>query len=132
MVLNLEHKPAGGDVVEIVDWGTDSDIYRAGDRPTAFIGIRNTGTHAINDATVKLTVTRKTPLGSITLIKDQAHKASEFVPGFNVPPGKSRRFEVSPFQIPDTSLARGTYELKVDIVIDNRSVGTLHKAISVK
>lgn len=122
----------GEPTAEIIDWGTDRDFYRAGDRPMAFIEIKNTGAHAIKDALVKLTVTRKTPLGTITLIRDQAHKVSVFVPGFDVPPGKSRRFEVSPFQIPDTSLAKGTYELKADIVIENRSVGILRKTILVK
>ncbi|OPY28476.1 MAG: hypothetical protein A4E28_01533 [Methanocella sp. PtaU1.Bin125] len=122
----------GDRAADIIDWGTDKDVYRAGDRPTAFIEIRNNGARPIDDAVVKLTVSRKMPLGSITLIKDQAHKASEFVPGFRVPPGKSRRFEVSPFQIPDTSLARGTYELKAEIVIEERPVVTLRKAISVK
>lgn len=128
------HNPVseGERAVEITGWGTDRDVYQAGDRPVAFIEMRNTSTRAIKDAVVKLTVTRKTPLGTITLIKDQAHKASEFVPGFNVPPGKIQRFEVSPFQIPDTSLAKGIYELKVDIIIENRSAGTLHKTIRVK
>lgn len=132
--LMTSHSPVaeGEGAVEIIGWGTDKDVYQAGDRPSAFIEIRNNGFRAIKDAVVKLTVTRKTPLGAITLIKDQAHKASEFVPGFNVPPGKIQRFEVSPFQIPDTSLAKGTYELKADIVIENRSVGTLRKTISVK
>jgi hypothetical protein len=134
MFLMTSQNPlAGGEyTAEIIDWGTDRDVYRAGDRPVAFVEIKNTSTNAIKDAVVKLTVTRKLPIGAITLIKDQAHKASEFVPGFNVPPGESRRFEVAPFQIPDTSLARGTYELKADIIIENRPVRTLRKTISVK
>ncbi len=131
--LMTSHNPAAGEpTARIIEWGTDRDVYHVGDRPVAFIEIRNTGSHAIEDAVVKLTVTRKTPIGAVTLIKDQAHKALELVPGFKVSPGKSRRFEVSPFQIPDTSLAKGTYELKADIVIEGRSVGTLHKTISVK
>lgn len=132
--LISSHSPiAGGrETVEITEWGTDRDVYRAGDRPRAFIEIKNAGTRAIRDATVRLTVSKKMPIGSITLIRDQAHNASEFVPGFNVPPGESRRFEVAPFQIPDTSLAKGTYELRVDIVIMDILIGTLRKNISVK
>jgi hypothetical protein len=123
---------ADGKVAEIVEWGTDKDVYHGGDRPVAFIEIRNTGARAINDATVKLTVSRKTSLGSIALLRDQMHKVSEFVPGFNVPPGKSKRFEVSPFQIPDIGMAKGTYELKAEIVVDSRSIGTISKTIKVK
>jgi hypothetical protein len=66
------------------------------------------------------------------LITDKEFKASDFVPGFQVPPGNSRRFEVSPFQIPDTCLAKGSYELKADIFIDNSLIGTVRKTIKVK
>jgi hypothetical protein len=118
--------------VEMVDGGTDRDVYSAGDRPVAFIEIRNNSDRPVKDATISLTVTRKMPFGNITLIRDKAHKASEFVPGFNVPPGKSKRFEVSPFQIPDMSMAKGTYELKAEIVVDSRSIGTISKTIKVK
>jgi hypothetical protein len=128
----LADGPAGGQVAEITEWGTDRDVYHVGDRPVAFVEIKNTSDHAISDATIKLTVTRKTPFGALTLVKDKAFKASEFIPGFNVPPGKSRRFEVSPFQIPDTSLAKGNYDLKADIVIGNAHIGHVQKTIKVK
>lgn len=132
MVLKLAHKTAGGDVIEITGWGTDSDIYQAGDRPSAFVEIRNAGDRTINDASIILKVTRKTPIGAFVLIKDKEYKASALIPGFSLPPGKSRRFEVSPFQIPDTSLAKGTYELKAQIIVDNRTIGTIDKIIKVK
>jgi hypothetical protein len=81
---------------------------------------------------VKLTVTRKTPLGKITIVNGKAYKARELLPGFSIPPGKSKRFEVSPFQIPDTSLAKGTYELKAEIIIEDHPVGLIFKDIKVE
>ncbi len=117
---------------EVVAGGTDREVYGAGDRPLALVEIRNNGDKPIKDATITLTVTRKTALGSITLVKDKMFKASNLVPGFSVPAGKSRRFEVSPFQIPDSSLAKGTYELKADILVDGRSIGAINKTIKVR
>jgi hypothetical protein len=119
-------------IAEILDWGTDRDVYHAGDRPVAFVEIKNTSGHVINDATVKLTVTRRTALATFTLINGKAYKANEIVPGFNIPPGKSKRFEVSPFRIPDSSLAKGTYELKAEIIVRDHPVGLIFKDITVK
>ena len=62
--------------------------------------------------------------------KDKEYKASDYT-GFSLRPEKPT-IEMSPFQIPDTSLAKGTYELKAQIIIDNRSIGTIDKIIKVK
>ncbi|HEY3274554.1 MAG TPA: hypothetical protein VGJ92_12355 [Methanocella sp.] len=132
--LMASHDPAAEEekIAKIIDWGTDRDTYHAGDRPVAFIEIRNTSGQTIDDATVKLTVTRKTPLGAITIINGKVYKAGELLPGFSIPPGKSKRFEVSPFQIPDTSLAKGSYQLKAEIIVRDHPVGLIFKDIMVK
>jgi len=119
-------------IAKIIDWGTDRDVYHAGDRPVAFIEIRNTGGRAIENAAVKLTVARRTPLGPVNVVKDRVIKASDLLPGFNIPPGKSQRFQVSPFRIPDTVMAKGTYELKAEILVEDRPLGLVEKTIMVK
>lgn len=132
VLMTVSEPRASTGPAEIMEWGTDRDEYRAGDTPRAYVVIRNTGSYAIRDATARITVSRKTLLGSIMLAKDREFKASTLIPGFDLPPGRSKRFEVCPFQIPYTSLAKGTYELKADILIGNRSIGTISKTIKVK
>jgi hypothetical protein len=83
---NLEAKGAGS--AEIVDWGRDKEVYFAGDRPAAFVEIKNTGDQVVEDATVKLTAAKKNTHGEYPFDLGQGIQSLGIRPGLPGPAGK--------------------------------------------
>ena len=119
----------GAPSAQIVNYGTDSDTFRRGERATGFITIRNTGRVVIDDVTASVSVRRSLPIvGSVSLgsadytFRDQGIK-----------PGESKRVEFSvdiPADYMGVSTA-GNYDMRVTVKAGGADIGSFSKSVKV-
>ncbi len=109
-------------MAEIVDWGTDKDAYRIGDKATVRISIKNTGGSDIATVEVQASI-EKEFLGSfIKLLSDRI-----YLPVDRIEPGKTEQYERTE-TIPNFP---GRYRISVKVIADGLDVGEFQKTIAV-
>jgi hypothetical protein len=120
---------AGTTSAEIVNYGTDKDIYNRGDTAKGFITLKNTGSTDINDATISVSVARSVPvLGMMTL---GSHDVK--LTGLNIRPGETKNAEYSvtiPSDYRGLSTA-GDYKVSGKVIVDGKDAGGFSKSIKV-
>ncbi len=114
---------------QLVGYGTDKDTYGRGDTANGYITLKNTGSTAINDVTVSVSVARSVPvLGTTTLgSKDYT------ITGLNIQPGETKNADFSvniPKEYGGFSTA-GDYDVNGNVLIGSKQVGSFSKRIKV-
>lgn len=109
-------------MAEIVDWGTDKDAYRVGDKATVRIAIKNIGGSDITTVEIQASI-EKEFLGSfIKLLSDRIR-----LPVDRIAAGKIEEYKRTE-TIPNFP---GRYRISVKVIADGEEVGEFQKTIAV-
>lgn len=136
LILCVLPASAGESATARVDgWGTNKDEYRAGDAVSGFVRIKNEGTAPILNIDIEVRVVKETLVGGIEVHR-KTYRASDFVPGFSIPPGETVVFHFPPvgqppFTVPDTPLARGKYLFTGQLMIGGKEFGRVEKRLRI-
>jgi hypothetical protein len=120
---------AGTMNAEIVNYGTDKDIYKRGDTAKGFITVKNTGDMNINDATISVSVARSVPVLGMMTLGNQDIKLT----GLNIKPGETKNAEYSvtiPSDYKGLSTA-GDYKVSGKAIVGGKDIGSFSKSIKV-
>ncbi len=120
-ILALSAGPQGAKA-EIVDWGTDKDSYKAGDRATVRIAIRNTGDTDITKVEVKAGIEKDFLGNFVKVVSDRIT-----VPIHRIKPGETGQYKQTA-TIPDFP---GKYRITVNVIAGGQDIGQLQKVIEV-
>lgn len=114
---------------KIVNYGTDSDTFKRGERATGFVTIQNTGNTAINDITAIVSAKAELPVIGSTAVGSKDYTFSDL----NIKPGETKRMEFAvdiPSEYRGVSTA-GTYNLDVNLKAANTDIGSFSKTVKV-
>ena len=122
---------AGGGAAsaKIVNYGTDSDTFKRGERATGFMTIQNTGNTPINDITTSVSAKAQLPVVGPTGVGSKDYTFSDL----NIQPGETKRIEFSvdiPSEYKGISTA-GTYGLDVKVRTGSTDIGSFSKSVKV-
>jgi hypothetical protein len=120
---------AGTTSAEIVNYGTDKDIYNRGDTAKGFITLKNTGDANIDDATISVSVARSVPVLGMMTLGSQDIKLT----GLNIKPGETKNAEYSvtiPSDYKGLSTA-GDYKVTGKVIVSGKDAGSFSKSIKV-
>jgi hypothetical protein len=120
---------AGTTSAEIVNYGTDKDIYNRGDTAKGFITLKNTGNTDINDVTISVSVARSVAVLGMMTLGSQDFKLT----GLNIKPGETKNAEYSvtiPSDYKGLSTA-GDYKVSGKAIVGGKDAGTFTKSIKV-
>lgn len=120
---------AGTTSAEIVNYGTDKDIYNKGDTAKGFITLKNTGNTDINDVTVSVSVARSVPVLGMMTLGSQDFKLT----GLNIKPGETKNADYSvtiPSDYKGLSTA-GDYKVSGKVIVGGKDAGSFTKSIKV-
>lgn len=114
---------------EVLNYGTDKDTYRRGEKVTAFITIKNAGTAIIRSVHLNVSIARSVPLLGFVNVYSTEYPLKDL----NIPPGESKKVEASERMPEDFHgiSTQGKYELKIKVMIDDREIGSIAKAITI-
>lgn len=122
--------PAGGAAsAKIVNYGTDSDTFKRGERATGFMTIQNTGNAPINDITTSVTAKAQLPVIGPTAVGSKDYTFNDL----NIQPGETKRIEFTvdiPSEYRGVSTA-GTYDLDVNVKTGSTNIGSFSKSVKV-
>ena len=107
---------------EIVEWGSDKDVYKVGDDATAWIAIKNTGDTEINTVELQGGIEKEFLGRFIGLIGDRIT-----VPIYKISPGQTERYRHSA-KIPNFP---GRYRIKIKVLVDGEEIADVHKEITI-
>lgn len=136
LILSVLPASTGDSAAARIDgWGTNKDEYIAGDAVSGFVRIKNEGMSPIRDIDIEVRVVKETLLGGIEVHR-KTYRASDFIPGFEIPPGETLVFHFPPtgqppFIVPATSLARGKYHFTGRLTIGGTEFGRVEKSIRI-
>ena len=114
---------------EVVNYGTDRDLYNRGDTAKGFITIRNTGSTEINDVTISVSVSRSVPILGMMKLGSQDVKLT----GLHIAPGETKDASYSvtiPSEFKGISTA-GDYKVSGTAYVGDRDIGSFSKSIKV-
>jgi uncharacterized membrane protein len=114
----------------ITGGGTDKDAYSPGDKVTTFITIKNTGSVAIKDINLNLSLAKYLPLFGTS----NTYWTEFMMKGLDILPGEIRDVEVSE-KIPEGfhgTPTKGKYALKIKVKVEDRDIGGMTKTITVR
>ncbi|HTX43929.1 MAG TPA: hypothetical protein VMC61_04310 [Methanocella sp.] len=114
---------------QLVGYGTDKDTYSRGDTANGYITLKNTGSTAINDVTLSVSVARSVPLLGTMSLGSKDFK----VKGLNIRPGEAKKAEFSvdiPKEYRGFSTA-GDYDVNGNVLVGGKPVGSFSKRIKV-
>jgi hypothetical protein len=113
---------------QLVDYGTNSDTFKAGDLATGYIVIKNTGNTVINDVDMTVTAARTLPfIGEVKQSQDVS------VHDQNIQPGETKRIEYS-ILIPATYSGistAGDYKITVVVKVAGVQIGSFTKQVKI-
>jgi hypothetical protein len=130
-VVTATPAPAAGGATsaEIVNYGTDSDTFKRGDRASGFITVKNTGNTSINDITTSVSASVKLPVIGATDVGNKDYTFNNL----NIGPGETKRVEFTvdiPSEYKGVSTA-GDYDLHVTAKTGGRDIGSFTKSVKV-
>ncbi len=114
---------------QLVGYGTDKDTYSKGSTANGYIVLKNTGSTAINDVTVSVSVARSVPALGTASLGSKDFKISNL----NIQPGETKKAEFSvniPSEYSGFSTA-GEYDVNGNVLVDGKNVGSFSKHIKV-
>jgi len=120
---------AGTASAEVVNYGTDKEIYNRGDTAKGFITLKNTGDMSINDVTISVSVARSVPVLGMMTLGSQDVKLT----GLNIKPGETKNAEYSvaiPSDYKGLSTA-GDYKVSGKVIVGGKDAGSFSKSIKV-
>ena len=122
---------AGGGAAsaKIVNYGTDSDTFKRGERATGFMTIQNTGSTPINDITASVSAKAQLPVIGSTGVGSKDYTFNNL----NIQPGETKRVEFTvdiPSEYKGVSTA-GTYNLDVNVKTGSTNIGSFSKSVKV-
>ena len=107
---------------EIVDWGTDKDSYRVGERATVRVSIKNTGGPDITLVEVHAGIEKEFLGNFIKLVSDRI-----MVPIYLIRPGQTEEYRQTA-TIPNFP---GRYRISVKVLANGEDIGEFQKVIEV-
>lgn len=130
-VVTATPAPAAGGATsaEVVNYGTDSDTLKRGERATGFITLKNTGNAPINDVTTSVAADAKLPVVGATGLGSKDYTVNNL----NIQPGETKRivFTVDiPAEYKGISTA-GDYDLHVSVKANGKDIGSFTKSVKV-
>lgn len=130
-VVTTAPSPAAGGATsaEMVNYGTDSDTLKRGERATGFITVKNTGNAAINDITTSVAADAKLPVVGAIGIGSKDYTVNNL----NIQPGETKRIEFTvdiPAEYKGVSTA-GDYDLHVSVKTNSQDIGSFTKSVKV-
>ena len=120
---------AGVTSAEVVNYGTDKEIYNRGDTAKGFITLKNTGEANINDVTISVSVARSVPVIGMMTLGSQDIKLTSL----NIKPGETKNAEYSvaiPSDYKGLSTA-GNYKVSGKVIVGGKDAGSFSKSIKV-
>ncbi len=114
---------------KIVNYGTDKDTFKRGERATGFITIQNTGNAPINDITASVSAKAQLPVIGSTAVGSKDYTFNNL----NIQPGETKRVEFTvdiPSEYKGVSTA-GTYNLDVNVKTGSTNIGSFSKSVKV-
>ena len=130
VVPTVTAAPAGGAVAgKIVNYGTDKDTFKRGERATGFITVQNTGSTPINDITASVSASASLPVIGSTSVGSKDYTFNNL----NIKPGQTKRIEFTvdiPSEYKGVSTA-GDYDLHVTVRSGNTDIGSFSKSVKV-
>jgi uncharacterized membrane protein len=114
---------------KIVNYGTDSDTFKRGERATGFMTIQNTGNTPINDITTSVSAKAQLPVIGSTAVGSKDYTFNNL----NIQPGETKRVEFTvdiPSEYKGVSTA-GTYNLDVNVKTGSTNIGSFSKSVKV-
>ena len=114
----------------ITGGGTDKDAYSPGDKVTTFITIKNTGSVAIKDINLNLSLAKYLPLFGTS----NASWTEFMMKGLDIFAREIRDVEVLE-KIPEGfhgTPTKGKYALKIKVKVEDRDIGGMTKTITVR
>lgn len=109
-------------IAEIVDWGTDKDAYKVGDRATVRVVIKNTGDADITSVEVRAGIEKEFLGNFVKLISDRIT-----VPIYRIKPGETEQYRQTA-TIPNFP---GKYRVTVNVIANGQEIGEFQKVIEV-
>jgi hypothetical protein len=119
----------GATAAKIVNYGTDKDTFKRGERATGFITIQNTGGMTINDITASVSAKAQLPVIGSTAVGSKDYTFNNL----NIKPGETKRVEFIvdiPSEYKGVSTA-GTYNLDVNVKTGSANIGSFSKSVKV-
>jgi len=120
--LILSADPQQAIKAEIVDWGTDKDSYRVGDRATVRVAIKNTGDSDITKVEVHAGIEKEFLGNFVKLVSDRIT-----VPIYRIKPGETEQYKQTA-TIPNFP---GKYRVNVKVLANGQGIGGFQKVIEV-
>jgi uncharacterized membrane protein len=120
--LILSAGPPHAAKAEIVDWGTDKDSYKVGDRATVRVAIKNTGDSDITKVEVHAGIEKDFLGNFVKLVSDRI-----MVPIYRIKPGETEQYKQTA-TIPNFP---GKYRVTVKVIADGQDIGEFQKVIEV-
>jgi hypothetical protein len=115
---------------ELVDYGTDKDAYDRGDEAITYIVIKNTGTVPIDEANLRISVSRYVSIvGYVNL-----QTTSTSLTGLGIQPGETKRAEyriMIPSSYEGISTA-GKFKFTVDVTVWDNEIGSFTEEVEVR
>ncbi len=119
----------GATSAQILNYGTDSDTFKRGERATGFITVKNTGGTVINDVTTSVSADVKLPVIGATSVGTKDYTFNNL----NIKPGETKRIEFAvdiPSEYKGVSTA-GDYDLHVAVKAGGTDIGSFSKSVKV-
>lgn len=121
--LILSSIPPGSLVkAEIVDSGTDKDVYKVGDKATVRISIKNTGGSDITKVEVRAAIEKEFLGNFIKVLSDHVQ-----VPIYRIRPGEAETYKQTA-TIPNFP---GKYRVSARVIANGQEIGDFQKTIEV-
>ncbi len=121
-ILVLSAAPTDAIKAEVVDWGTDKDSYKVGDRATVRVTIKNTGDSDITKIEVKAGIEKEFLGNFVKLISDRIT-----VPIYRIRPGGAEQYKQTA-TIPNFP---GKYRVTVNVIANGQDIGEFQKVVEV-
>lgn len=121
--------PGGTTSAQMLNYGTDSDTFKRGERATGFITVKNTGGTVINDVTTSVSADVKLPVIGATSVGAKDYTFNNL----NIKPGETKRIEFAvdiPSEYKGVSTA-GDYDLHVAVKAGGTDIGSFSKSVKV-
>lgn len=124
IILGVSPAPENKTVeAEIIEWGTDKDIYSPGEQAKVWITIKNTGDKIINDVHVRGSIAKEIMGRFVNLINQELN-----LTGFTIKPGETQIYRQSPY-IPGFP---GRYQITATVVVNGKEAGRFQKVITIQ
>lgn len=114
--------PSSAIKAEIVDWGTDKDSYKVGDRAAVRVAIKNTGDADITKVEVQAGIEKEFLGNFVKLISDRI-----MVPIYRIKPGETEQYK----QTATVPNFPGKYRVNVKVLANGQDIGDFQKVIEV-